>query len=78
MIRLMELSTALIAPDHLELKNPEKWKDEIKSFLQKTKECSGETLQRVSRSLFFYIQDRAKKFRMSSLSNHPGVIVSSP
>ncbi len=44
---LMELGTSLTAPESFELQAPEKWKDQIKSFLHKTKDCSRETLQQV-------------------------------
>ncbi|KAL6716966.1 hypothetical protein ACLMJK_004879 [Lecanora helva] len=42
MVRLMEAGTG---HDGLELMKPEKWNNEIKRFLKKTQECSGEELE---------------------------------
>ncbi len=75
MIRLMELGTSLTNPKSLELQAPEKWKDQIKIFLRKTQECSGETLLQVRGINECYKQRDADSFRMCSSSSHLEVIV---
>ena len=45
MIRLMELGHSLVNPRALELEDPGKWNDQIKSFLHKLANYGGETLR---------------------------------
>ena len=47
-VRLLERSTSLQSPDLLELENPGKWDDAIKTFIQETASSSAEVLQKVS------------------------------
>lgn len=47
MVRLMELGHSLVNSKSLEPQKPEVWKEEVKGFLQKPQECSGETLWQV-------------------------------
>ena len=48
-VRLLERSTSLQNPDSLDLENPGKWDDAIKSFIQETASSSAEVLQKVSK-----------------------------
>jgi len=46
-IRLIERTTSLLDPTSLELRNPERWKEPIKSFLQKTVNSNSAELLKV-------------------------------
>jgi len=47
MVRLMERATSLLDPTSLELRNPERWKEPIKSFLQRTVNSNSAELLKV-------------------------------
>lgn len=47
MLKLMELSTSLMNPESLTLRNPERWGAAIKSFLQVTQTATSEELRKV-------------------------------
>lgn len=47
MLKLMELSTSLFEPESLTLRNPERWGDAIKNFLQITQTATSEELRKV-------------------------------